>query len=158
MNNCAITGNLAKKSELLTSGDTAYCRFTLGVHEGQTTAQKSAGTKPETTWVDCVAFGAQARFLTTYKAIGDHIGVIGRLETRTKETTARYPDNSLVVDGDNNPIKVKQRFTNLICASVEGVGLRPANAQIAAPKSVKPSAQQEQFNELLVEEDAFATV
>lgn len=162
MNNTVLTGNLAKKSELLTSGDTVYVRFTLGIHEGQTAAQKASGAKPETTWIDCVAFGAQARFLSTYKSIGDHIGVIGRLETRSKETNARYADGGeLVVDANNVPIKVRQRFTNLICASVEGVGLRPASATTTpkastAPKPVKPSEKQGNFNELLVEDDAFA--
>ena len=92
MNIGGITGNLTRDPELRRTGDgKAVASFCVAV--------KRPYTKDKTDFIDCVAWGQIAEFVSKYFAKGSGIAVDGFYTTRTWEDSrktlplpAQYPD------------------------------------------------------------------
>jgi len=81
MNKSILMGRLTKDPELRrTNSGTAVCGFTLAVNRFA-----KAGEKPETDFIDIVAWGKTAEFVSKYFAKGQQVAVVGRIQTRTYE-------------------------------------------------------------------------
>lgn len=91
-------GRLKAKPELSTTKTSgkSVCSFTLAVPRD---GSKTAGDQ-EVDWVNCVAWGNTAEYITKYFDKGDPIIIVGRLQTRTWEDIHKMTRSSteVVVD------------------------------------------------------------
>lgn len=80
LNRVTIAGRLSRDIELRrTQSGTAVTSFTLAVDDDF--KDKQIGERP-TSWVDCVAWGATAEFLSRYFSKGRIMILDGRIKTR----------------------------------------------------------------------------
>lgn len=80
LNRVTIAGRLSRDIELRrTQSGTAVTSFTIAVDDDF--KDKQTGERP-TSWVDCVAWGATAEFLSRYFSKGRIVILDGRLKTR----------------------------------------------------------------------------
>lgn len=79
LNTAIVAGRLTKDVELRhTNSGKSVCSFTLAVDRD---FKNQAGEK-ETDFIDCVAFGHSAEFLSNYAAKGQVVMATGRLQVR----------------------------------------------------------------------------
>ena len=82
MNVVALMGRLTADPELRrTQNNTAVTSFTLAVGRSFT----RAGEQPQTDFIDVVAWGKTAEFVSRYFVKGQQVAVAGRIQTRTWE-------------------------------------------------------------------------
>ena len=78
MNVVILVGRLTADPELrTTSGGTSYCRFSVAVDRNFV----KSGEERKTDFINCVAWGQQAEFISRYFSKGRRIGVQGSIET-----------------------------------------------------------------------------
>ena len=78
MNLVVLVGRLTNDPELrTTSGGTSYCRFSVAVDRSYV----KAGEERKADFINCVAWGKQAEFISRYFAKGRRIGLHGSIET-----------------------------------------------------------------------------
>lgn len=106
LNRVTIAGRLSRDIELRrTQSGTAVTSFTLAVDDDF--KDKQTGERP-TSWVDCVAWGAMAEFLSRYFSKGRMVILDGRLKTRdwTDKNGNKHKATEVVAEhvyfGDNN--------------------------------------------------------
>lgn len=82
MNNVCLIGRLAKEPELryTSTNNTAVCSFTLAVNR----RFKQEG-QPDADFINIVAWGKTAEFVSKYFTKGLQVGVVGRIQTRNWE-------------------------------------------------------------------------
>ncbi|MCR4620884.1 MAG: single-stranded DNA-binding protein [Clostridiales bacterium] len=97
MNKVILVGNLTRDPEpYTTQGGVNRCNFTIAVQRRFANQQ---GVR-EADFIPCVAWRAQADFITRYFTKGKKIGVVGTLQTRSydaQDGTKRYV-TEVVVD------------------------------------------------------------
>jgi single-strand DNA-binding protein len=82
MNVVALVGRIGSDPEMrYTPSGLAITKFRLGV----TRQRKSETGEQETDWLDVVTFGKTAEFVSQYLDKGAHVGVTGRIQSRTWE-------------------------------------------------------------------------
>ena len=81
MNNVILVGNMTKDPEGRKVSDNDVLNFTVAVPRQY---KNSAGEK-ETDFIDCVAWGHTARYLTSFGAKGRKVAVSGELQKRSYE-------------------------------------------------------------------------
>ncbi len=75
-------GRLTRDAELKTTGNgTSVCSFTLAVNR----RFKNADGNYDADFINCVAWRAQAEFISKQFKKGDMFGIVGNLQTRTYE-------------------------------------------------------------------------
>lgn len=95
MNKAILVGRLTRDAELRTTGSgTSVCSFTLAVNR----RFKNADGNYDADFINCVAWRAQAEFISKHFKKGDMFGVVGNLQTRIYEKnwakcTGRRPDD-----------------------------------------------------------------
>ena len=81
INKAILMGRLTKDPELrYTNSKTPVCSFSIAV-------SNSYGEKQQTDFINCVAWNKTAEFVSKYFGKGKMIIVIGRITTRSWETT-----------------------------------------------------------------------
>lgn len=130
MNFAGITGNLTADPELKTTQNgESVCGFTVAV--------KRPHTKDKTDFIDCVAWGNKAEFVTRYFSKGKKIEISGYFSTRLYEYKGE-----------------KRKSTELICDDVGFGGKKedapsPASAQSVA----NVGAQADGFTQMPLDDD-----
>ena len=82
MNKAILVGRLTRDAELRTTGSgTSVCSFTLAVNR----RFKNADGNYDADFINCVAWRAQAEFISKQFKKGDMFGIVGNLQTRTYE-------------------------------------------------------------------------
>ena len=82
MNVVALVGRIGNDPEMrYTPSGLAITKFRLGI----TRQRKSESGEQETDWLDIVTFGKTAEFVSQYLDKGAHVGVTGRIQSRTWE-------------------------------------------------------------------------
>ena len=82
MNKAILVGRLTRDAELRTTGSgTSVCSFTLAVNR----RFKNADGNYDADFINCVAWRAQAEFISKQFKKGDMFGIVGSLQTRTYE-------------------------------------------------------------------------
>jgi single-strand DNA-binding protein len=82
MNVVALVGRIGNDPEMrYTPSGLAITKFRMGV----TRQRKSESGEQETDWLDVVTFGKTAEFVSQYLDKGAHVGVQGRIQSRTWE-------------------------------------------------------------------------
>lgn len=77
INKVILMGRLTRDPELRnTASGTSVCNFTVAVDDGY-------GENRSTSFINCVAWGKSAEFVSNYFSKGKMIIVIGRIQTRT---------------------------------------------------------------------------
>lgn len=80
LNSVCLTGRLTRDPELRTTATgKQVISFTLAV---QKRFKPQDDNQPDASFINCVAWGQQAEFLSNYGAKGRMVGVTGRLEQR----------------------------------------------------------------------------
>lgn len=83
LNDVTLMGRLTKDPELrYTESGKAVCQFTLAINRPQTKEARDRGDKPQTDFIDCVAWGTQAENLANYQQKGSLLLVKGRIQKR----------------------------------------------------------------------------
>ena len=77
-NGVSFIGRLTKDPELKTVNDTYVCNFCLARNREYVKDKEH----PESDFVDCVAWGKTAEFISKYFSKGNRVGVSGFLQTR----------------------------------------------------------------------------
>lgn len=82
LNKVELMGRLTKDPELryTTGNNTAYCRYTLAVNR----RFKKEGQQ-EADFINCLAWGKAAEFVSKYFSKGRQVVVVGRLQTGSYE-------------------------------------------------------------------------
>ncbi len=96
MNNLTLSGRITKDPELRTINDNPNVNFSLAVDR----EYKSKDGEKQADFIDCVAFGPQATYLSNYVKKGDFIELQGRIQTRT------------YVSKNNQNVKVTEAIVN----------------------------------------------
>ncbi len=96
MNNLTLSGRITKAPELRTINDNPNVNFSLAVDR----EYKSKEGENQADFIDCVAFGPQATYLSNYVKKGDYIELQGRIQTRT------------YVNKNNQKVKVTEAKVN----------------------------------------------
>ena len=82
MNKAILVGRMTRDAELRTTGSgTSVCSFTLAVNR----RFKNAEGNYDADFINCVAWRAQAEFISRQFKKGDMFGIVGSLQTRTYE-------------------------------------------------------------------------
>ena len=82
MNKAILVGRLTRDAELRTTGNgVSVCSFTLAVNR----RFKNAEGSYDADFINCVAWRAQAEFISKQFKKGDMFGIVGSLQTRTYE-------------------------------------------------------------------------
>lgn len=111
LNKAILMGRLTADPELKrTQSNVAVCAFTLAVQRA-----KYKDKAQETDWVEVVAWGTTAEFVSKYFTKGQLVAVCGRIQTRTwedkqgnkRKTTEVVADEVHFAEGkrDNEPKK-----------------------------------------------------
>ena len=94
MNKAILVGRLTRDAELKTTGNgTSVCSFTLAVNR----RFKNADGNYDADFINCVAWRAQAEFISKQFKKGDMFGIVGSLQTRTYEKDGNKPHITEVV-------------------------------------------------------------
>lgn len=122
--NCVcLTGRLTRDPELRTTATgKQVAAFTLAVQKRFKPQDES---RPDASFIDCVAWGQQAEFLCNYGAKGRMVGVTGRLEQRRYQAQDGTNRNVVEVVVDN--IQVLDRARDDIQSGVAAAAV-PANS------------------------------
>lgn len=98
--NCVcLTGRLTRDPELrTTTTGKQVVSFTVAV---QKRFKPQDDSQPDASFIDCVAWGQQAEFLSNYGAKGRMVGVTGRLEQRKYQAQDGTNRNVIEVVVDN---------------------------------------------------------
>lgn len=98
LNEVTLSGNLGKDSELRTTASgTAVLTFSLAVNERR--RQQDGTYKDNTSWFDCVLFGARAQGIEPYLRRGTKLALTGRLNQNKYERDGRtYSRVEVIVD------------------------------------------------------------
>ncbi len=82
MNKAILVGRMTRDAELkTTAGGVSVCSFTLAVNR----RYKNAEGNYDADFINCVAWRAQAEFISKQFKKGDMFGIVGNLQTRTYE-------------------------------------------------------------------------
>ena len=82
MNKAILVGRMTRDAELRTTGSgTSVCSFTLAVNR----RFKNAEGNYDADFINCVAWRAQAEFISRQFKKGDMFGIVGSMQTRTYE-------------------------------------------------------------------------
>ena len=120
LNTCVLMGRLTKDVELKQTKDTFITNFTLAVDK----PYNKNNDHPEANWIDCVAFGKTAEFISKYFHKGSKFAVTGRLQTRAYE----------------NKEGAKIKVTEVVVESVEFVESKKQNEENTSPTSTAGTA------------------
>ena len=128
MNKVILVGNLTKDPEpYTTQGGVNRCNFTIAVQRKFANQQ---GVR-EADFISCVAWRAQADFVTRYFTKGKKIGIVGTLQTRSydaQDGTRRYVTEVVVDEAEFvTPMGDGERRENTE-ASPRGEAAAPAPA------------------------------
>lgn len=97
LNKAILMGRLTRDPELRhTQSNTAVCSFSLAIDRGR----KDANGERQTDFVDCVAWGRQAEFVTQWFTKGMMAIVVGRIQSRTWEDKNGNKRVSVEVNAD----------------------------------------------------------
>lgn len=134
MNKVILIARLTKDADITQMKDekkTKVARFTVAVNK----RFKREG-KPDADFIQCVAFGGQAKFIENYVNKGTKISIVGRWETDnyTNKEGIRIYTNTCVVE--------EVEFAESKAASQQNA---PQSAPTSAPQSVPTSAPQDDF-------------
>ena len=103
LNDVTLMGRLTKDPELrYTESGKAVCQFALAINRPQTKEARDRGDKPQTDFIDCVAWEAQAENLANYQKKGSLILVKGRIQKRQYQN--QEGENRYVVEVVANQI------------------------------------------------------
>lgn len=118
LNTCVLMGRLTKDAELRQAKDITVVNFTLAVDK----PYNKNNDHPEANWIDCVAFGKTAEFISKYFHKGSKFAVTGRLQTRTYENKngAKIKVTEVVVESVEFVESKKQSEENAPSASTAG--------------------------------------
>lgn len=110
VNQVVLVGRITRDLELkATSNGREVVSFSLAVNRNF----KNANGEYDADFINCVAFGQQARFMDTYLGKGRLISVVGRLNTRNYENNVgqRVYVTEVIVE-QVNPLDSAQNRTN----------------------------------------------
>lgn len=97
LNKAILMGRLTRDPELRhTQSNTAVCSFSLAIDRGR----KDSNGERQTDFVDCVAWGRQAEFVTQWFTKGMMAIVVGRIQSRTWEDKNGNKRVSVEVNAD----------------------------------------------------------
>lgn len=97
LNKAILMGRLTRDPELRhTQSNMAVCSFSLAIDRGR----KSANGDRETDFIDCVAWGKQAEFVTQWFTKGSMAIVVGRIQSRSWEDKNGNKRVSIEVNAD----------------------------------------------------------
>lgn len=118
LNNVILMGRLTKDIELRqTQSETPVCSFTVAVDSGY-------GDNKKTDFINCVAWGGTANFLSQYFGKGQMVALVGRISTRTWDGE----------DGKKNYVtEVVAREVSFCGSKVESQNAAPNNTTTSAP-------------------------
>ncbi len=112
VNNVVLIGRITRDLELKsTNNGREVLNFSIAVNRNF----KNAQGQYDADFINCVAFGQTARFMSQYMAKGRLISVVGRIQTRTYD----------------NPQGVRQYITEIIAENVSPLESRSDNNNTA---------------------------
>ena len=118
LNSCQFIGRIGRDPESrYTQSGQCVVSFSLAVDESY---RDKAGNKVEQTeWINCVAWGKQAEFISNYLSKGRLVHVIGKFKTE------KYTDKA----------GVEKYATKINVISVQGLDRKPEGAGQPSPQS-----------------------
>ena len=143
MLNCAIImGRLAADPELRTTGTgKLVTSFSVAVNRSFV----RQGEERQTDWIDCVAWGQTAEFVTKYFRKGSMIAVQGRLQTRSYDDKNGNRRKAVEIIADN---------VNFCESKGDGNGRPDDNMRAAAqPAPSYSTGDTDDFKEIPTEDD-----
>lgn len=97
INNVTLVGRLTRDPEVrYTTSNLPYSKFTIAVNR-----MVRQGSKPESDFINCVAWRGTAENLAKYMSKGKLIGLTGRIETNSYENNQGQKVNTVEVVVDN---------------------------------------------------------
>ena len=116
INKVVLVGRLTREIELKkTNSDTSYCRFSVACTRRVKSKQEGA---PDADFINCVAWGQSAEFLSKYATKGSIVGVEGRITTGSYEKngqrvyTTDVTAEAVRLIGSSNGSRQKDESTN----------------------------------------------
>lgn len=101
VNNVVLIGRITRDIEMnMSNSGTEVCRFTLAVNRNR----KNANGEYEADFINCVAFGQTARFMSQFIRKGYQVSVTGRIQTGRYENQQGQTvyTTDVIVDSLNN--------------------------------------------------------
>lgn len=95
MNKVNLIGRLTKDTEILTTGENQYVRFSLAVNR----KFKNADGEYDADFISCVAWNKTAELINKHFSKGSEIGLSGRIQTGSyddKDGSKRYTTDIIV--------------------------------------------------------------
>lgn len=101
INNVVLVGRITRDIEMtMTNSGTEVCRFSLAVNRNH----KEQNGERLADFINCVAFGQSARFMSQYLTKGSQVGVVGRIQTGSydKQDGTKVYTTDIIVESINS--------------------------------------------------------